>query len=551
MTGPPVTAVTWAAAILPVALLFVLVASGRVRSQTAAAVVLAVTLAVAATVFRASAPGAVVGLAKGAWLGLWILLVVWPALLLYRIASAAGLARIGSSFSDLLATRHDSLLVVAWVFPSFIQGVAGFGTPIAVSAPLLVAMGWSRTRAVVYPLVGYHWAVTFGSMGSSFYMASLTAQLGDVDQRAFAVTASGLLGANCLLAGALVLLLDGGLARLREGGSSLVLVGVPMALALVGTASVVPAVASLAAGTVGLLVVALRATRAHRRAPRSEHGRPATARAPGPPDGELERDRSDTAGIRGEGPRRDLRTPLTLLSPYLWLLATALPVFLVPPVRAWVRGNVLLAPDLPATSTGWGWTADAVQGYTPVAVFGHPGFYILLACVLGVLTYRAAGMWHADAGRGLVTRWLRSLPNASLSILLLAAVATVLIDTGMVAVLASGVAAVAGDAYPALAPLVGTLGSFLTGSTTTSNALFAAFQADIADALAVPAPLLLGAQTAGGNVGNALSPVVILVGVTAVGGAEDIGPVMRRVLPAVGVLLAWLSVVTVVLATIG
>ena len=551
VTGPPVTVLTWLAAVLPVALLFVLVASGRVRSQAAAAIVLGVTVVVAVTTFRSGAANVGVGLVKGLWLGLWILFVVWPALLLYRIASAAGLDRIGESFSTLLPGRSERLLVLAWVFPAFIQGVAGFGTPIAVSAPLLAAMGWSRTRAVAYPLVGYHWAVTFGSMGSSYYMASLTAQLGLPDQRAFAVTAAGLLAVNCVLAGALVLVLDGGWSGLRDGAGTLLTVGIPMGLTLVATASLVPAVATLAAGTVGLLVVGGRAALRHRRAaasappahspPRSpsEVGTAAAGHAP---------DAADGGAPSGVAATRDLRTPLLLLSPYLWLLATALPVFLLPASRDWVRDHVRVAPDFPATATGWGWGVEAARDYTPLAVLAHPGFYIALACLLGVLTYRVAGVWASGTGAGLVPAWLRSLPKASLSILLLAAVATVLIDAGMVSVLADGAATVTGDVYPALAPWVGALGSFLTGSTTTSNALFAAFQADIATALDIPAALLLGAQTAGGNVGNAFAPVVVLVGVTALGGAEEIAPIIRRVLPSVVGLLVWLSVETAVLA---
>lgn len=107
---------------------------------------------------------------EGAWLGVWILCVVWPALLLYRLADAAGLERIGGVFTTLLPQRRETLLLVAWILPAFVQGVAGFGTPIAVVAPLLVAMGWSGTRAVASALIGYQWSVTFGSMGSSFYI---------------------------------------------------------------------------------------------------------------------------------------------------------------------------------------------------------------------------------------------------------------------------------------------------------------------------------------------------------------------------------------------
>lgn len=544
MNGPPLSLWTWTAAAAPVVLLFVLVASGRVRSQLAAAIVLGATLVLAATVFRAGAATELVGLAKGLWLGCWILLVIWPALLLYRIAAAAGLSDIGEAFSAVLPDRADRLLVLAWIFPAFIQGVAGFGTPIAVAAPLLAAMGWSPIRAVVYPLVGYHWAVTFGSMGSSFYMASLTAGLGVEARQSFAVAAAGLLGSQCLIAGAAVLVIDGGRRGLRAGRRTLVLVGVPMALTLVATAAVVPAVASLAAAAVGLAVTAARAVlwrRGRRRTDPAVGQTTDTDQHPGPVGERRE------ASRRAPGATVDVRGAATLVSPYLWLLATALPVFIIPATRSWVRGNVVVAPSFPATGTGWGWTAAAVDGYTPVEVFGHPGFYILLAAALGLTTYRRAGLWKGVSGRALLAGWARSLPAASIPVLLLAAVATVLIDSGMVAVLADGVGAVAGDAYPPVAPWVGALGSFLTGSTTTSNALFAAFQQNIAGLLGAPPAVLLAAQTAGGNVGNIVAPVVVLVGLSAMERTAEVGTVVRRALPAAAFLLVWLSVVTAVL----
>jgi lactate permease len=143
--------------------------------------------------------------------------VVWPALLLYRLAERAGMERIGQVLRTLLPARTDRLLALAWVVPSLIQGVAGFGTPIAVVTPLLVSLGYPMRRALLFSLVGYHWSVTFGSMGSSFYMASLTAGLTGADQELFALRAAILLGVNCLAAGALVLLLDGGRTRAARG----------------------------------------------------------------------------------------------------------------------------------------------------------------------------------------------------------------------------------------------------------------------------------------------------------------------------------------------
>jgi lactate permease len=122
-------------------------------------------------------------------------------------------------------------------------------------------------------------------------------------------------------------------------------------------------------------------------------------------------------------------------------------------------------------------------------------------------------------------------------VVLLASVAGVLVDSGMVRTVARGAAAATGHAYPAMAPLVGALGSFITGSTTSSNALFSALQRDVALLIgARPADLLAG-QLAGANIGNSLAPVVILLGLSAVGAARSAGDVLRMTLLPAGVLL--------------
>jgi lactate permease len=532
----------WLAALIPVLALFFLVLLGRLKTVWSAAIALALALILAYWLFEAPMTTLTAGAGKGLWLGTWILCVIVPALLLYRLASAAGMERLGATFTRYLPSRTDRVLLLAWIFPSFIQGVAGFGTPIAVCAPLLLLLGYDKVRAVVLPLVGYHWSVTFGSMGSSFYMASLTAGFGVSAQDTLAMQTAGLLAVNAVLAGVLVLLLDGGLRGLRRGSILLLTAGPAMAATLVVSATAVPAIASLAAGSAGLLVLTVKRLIENRRAP---SGLTDDVIAD-----DAARSADDDALVDGAGaqPPMSPGRSATVLAPYGYLLLLVLPVFLIPPSRAFVTDVLEIAPSFGRTTTGRDWVNEPVEAYLPIPILGHPGFYIVLACVLGWITYRSAGLWRGVDSGAVVRGWLAAVRNSAPTTLLLGTLAMVLVDSGMITTLANGIADTAGSAYPALAPVVGAVGSFMTGSSTSSNALFAALQGKVAGLVDVDPEILVAAQAAGSNVGNSIAPVVVLIGAAAVGAVDRVGEITRRCLLPMTALLV--TVIAGVLARV-
>lgn len=582
---------TWALAVSPVVLLLALVLWGRFSTVVNAVVTVVYSAALALLVFGADVVTVGVGLGKGAWVGVWILYVIWPALLMHHLASHVGMASLGRALATLLPRRTENVLLLAWVLPSFIQGVSGFGTPIAVAAPLLVALGISKARAVALPLIGYHWAVGFGSMGSSFYMGALTAHLHPLQQGEYAAAAAVALGINAVLAGGLVALMDGGWRGLLEGKRMLLTVGPVMALVQAGVVGLEPGIGALCAGASGIVMVmvlrrwpargAARTTDAARlgATPTATATAAATATAGAaahapaevrPADEVTVSRRAVTEGTVGGGPSRRLPVDASATSshdgdgngapaapgaapsdgdahtmqraraaavPYALLAVVALAIFLPPAVREWAKSHLLVGPSFPATRTSQGTANPAVHLYNPLALLGHPGTILLIACAGSVLVWWRIGMWSPAAWRPVWRGTLRQAWKSSPSVVLLASVAGVLVDSGMVRVVAQGAAAATGSAYPVIAPLVGALGSFITGSTTSSNALFSSLQADIAQLVGDrPADLLAG-QLAGGNIGNSLAPVVIVLGLTAVGAARRAGDVLRMTLLPAAVLL--------------
>ncbi|RKT78866.1 lactate permease [Terracoccus luteus] len=540
----------WALAVSPVVLLLALVLWGRLSMLVNAGLTVLYAVALAVLVFGAGGLTVAVGLGKGAWVGVWILYVIGPALLMHHLATRIGMTSLGRALGRLLPTRTENVLLLAWVLPSFIQGVSGFGTPIAVAAPLLVALGVGVVRAVALPLVGYHWAVGFGSMGSSFYMGSLTAHLDAADTHEYAVAASVLLGLNCLVGGVLVALMTGGLKALRESWLTLVVVGLSMALTQAGVAQVEPGIAALCGGAAGIAAVfvlrALRGVRARSRADRMPVGHTSGGLASGlsadvdaavEPVEPVESDESD-----------ERSRAWAAAVPYALLAVVALAVYLPPGLRAWAKTHLLLGPSFPRTTTGQGVANPASAPYNPIALLGHPGTFLLVASLLSVLVWRLRGRWPKRSWGPVAVATLKQFRKSSVSVLLLASVAGVLVDSGMVTTVAQGAAAATGSAYPAIAPLVGALGSFITGSTTSSNALFSALQVQVADLVGAPRAVLLAGQLAGGNIGNSLAPVVMVLGLTAVGGDRSAtGRVLRATLLPAAVLMAVTVTTTVAL----
>jgi hypothetical protein len=149
----PITIGLWMAAFTPVLILVVLLVG--LRWSTAAA-------------------------AKGIWDALFILYVVWPALILYQVARAAGaFGTIENGMERVVPSRLLIILIFSWVLSSFLQAYTGFGAPLAVVAPLMVGFGVDKIYAVLLPLLGRTWGNEFGSLGVAWLVTLNVAEVPD------------------------------------------------------------------------------------------------------------------------------------------------------------------------------------------------------------------------------------------------------------------------------------------------------------------------------------------------------------------------------------
>ncbi len=449
--------------------------------------------------------GLLVGVAfgKALLLALYVLYIVWMALLLYHTVDAAGAIKvIGQELPVLARDAAEQALLLAWVFGSFLQGAAGFGVPAAVVAPLLVGLGFDATTAVVIALVGHGWAVTFGSLGSSF--GALLAATG-LESAALAHPAAVYLGICCFLCGIVCVWAAARWHGLRTQWLRIVIVGGVMAAVQWGLAVAgFWHIAAFGGGLAGLLVIML------------DFGR---------------RPQAQTL----QGGRL-----LHAFAPYLILIAViVVGQFLL---KEWL-GSVTLNWEFPAVVTDNGWETPASAGRS-LNLFGHAGALLLYTSLLAYGWFRWRGPFAKTyAWRPILLKTIKRSRKSTVSMVALLAMAVTMEHAGMTHILAQTLSQT-GDVFPFLSPFIGALGSFMTGSNTSSNVVFSALQMRTAETLQLAIPILLAAQTAGGAIGSIFAPAKVVVGASTVSAADE-AAVFRAIVRYGVVILFVLGVLTI------
>jgi lactate permease len=451
-----------------------------------------------------SAPGGALGgatgaLAEAAFTSLTILWIIVPALAIHRLQTATGAVDVLRG--GLAAVSGDprlTALLVAWFFALLIEGAAGFGTAAALAAPFLVALGLPAVSAVAAALLGHAVGVSFGAVGTPIVPQAAATGLPPLELAAATAIYGAALG--WLLLAALTWLL----ARARDGagwGGSpgwrlwawSALAGVLFLMPFFGLASWVGPELPTLGGSVlggGVFVGALLA-------------------------GARSRGRDRAAGVR---PPMALRAA----APYIALVGLVLVTRLLPPLR-----DALQALE-------WRWQlSDGAYGGA-VQLLYHPGTMLFLALLLGAASQRA----EPALVRSALADTLRRSAPVFVALLVMLGMARLLVHAGMIESLAAAAALTLGGAWPALAPAVGALGTFVTGSATASNALFTDLQAATAEAAGVGVTSVLGGQGFGAAVGNVIAPHNLIAAAAVVGLAGREAEILRRTLPVALLMLA-------------
>ncbi|MBM3144947.1 MAG: L-lactate permease [Chloroflexi bacterium] len=502
-------------AFTPIAIILVLMVGFRWSAARAGAAGYLSALIIAAAFFGAGAQLLAVSHTKALLLAFDVLFVIWTALLLFRVTDEAGAIKVfAQALPHLTTDKGMQALIIGWVFASFMQGVGGFGVPIAVIAPIMGGIGFAPLAAVVIPSIGHSWSVTFGSLGSSFN--AMMAATG-LDWPVLASPSALFLGIAGIGAGLMVTHAAGGWRATRRLLIPTLILGLAM-----GGAQYLAATSGL--WNIGAFLGSLAGLLAAY--PLARHFR-----------GEMKDD--------GE---LDLRSLGIAISGYAVLIAITLGIQLIPEVRS-TLGRVRLSLDFPAVETSLGYATSAGHG-RDIPLFSHAGAILLYSSILAYLIYKRAGWYTEGAGRRIVSGTVRRVMSSSVGIASMVSMAVVMQHAGMTETLARGLAEGVGAAFPAVSPWIGALGAFMTGSNTNSNVVFAALQQRTAELLGYSVAYILAAQTSGGALGSVIAPTKIVVGASTGGMAGREGEVMRKMLVYMGLLIALMSAMAAIGARI-
>lgn len=234
------------------------------------------------------------------------------------------------------------------------------------------------------------------------------------------------------------------------------------------------------------------------------------------------------------------------LAPYLALIVLVSAAELWP----WLHealNQINIRFHFPAVQTGYGWTTPEGVGRT-ISLFGHAGALLAYVSLAFYGVYSWTGHYAPGVGRRIVQLTVKSAVPSSIGIASMVGMAVAMDNSGMTYVLAEGLGRAAGPLYPLVAPFIGLLGAFMTGSNTNSNVVFAPLQQQAAELLEISVLVILGAQTTGGSLGSMLAPAKLIVGCSTAGLAGQEGKVLKKTLlpgliiaGVVGV-MAWLVV---------
>ncbi len=513
----PLGSLGWSAiaALIPIVFFFLALAVFRLKGHIAGSITLALSIVVAIFAFQMPADMAFAAAGYGFAYGLWpIAWIIVAAVFLYKLTVKSGQFEvIRSSVLSITDDQRLQVLLIGFAFGAFLEGAAGFGAPVAITAALLVGLGFNPLYAAGLCLIANTAPVAFGALGIPIIVAG---QVTGIDPfKIGAMAGRQLPFLSVLVPFWLVAMMDGW-RGIKETWPAALVAGASFATTQYFTSNFIgPELPDITSALVSLisLTLFLKFWQPARAAKAAVAGvSPAVSAYAGGFGGA----RSTSTSPYSAGQILKAWSPFLILTLLvtLWTLKPFKALFAVGgALESWVLYFAIPHLDQLVIKV-----APIVLNPTPIAAIykldpvSATGTAIFFSALISMLVLRI------DVKTGLTTLrdTLIELKLPILSIGMVLAFAFVTNYSGMSSTLAL-VLAGTGAAFPFFSPFLGWLGVFLTGSDTSSNALFSSLQATTAHQIGVDPTLLVAANTSGGVTGKMISPQSIAVACAATG----------------------------------
>jgi lactate permease len=508
-------------AALGLLVLFVLLGGLRWKAHWAALVSLAVALIVAIIVYGMPVAQALDAAGEGAAFGFFpIMWIVINAIWIYNMTVESGhFDVLGRSFSSISSDQRIQAIIVAFCFGALLEALAGFGTPVAITSVMLIALGLRPIKAAAVALAANTAPVAFGALATPIVTLAQVSSLPLRDVGGMVGRQTPILALFVPLA--LVFMLDGR-RGVRQTWPAAIVCGVAFAVAQFACANyfsvqLTDIIATLVA--TGAVIVLLRVWQPSEPLAAEGRGLGQPAVAGGAVD-----DSRFTERVRRGGATTDSRADVVrAYLPYLVLIA----VFALAQV-----GPIKSALDTPTQKFAWpGLHVVNAAGKAPSSATFTFNWLLAagtLVLISGILTIPMLGLSLGAAVRA-YGRTLNQLKWAILTVLTVLALAYVMNLSGQTITLGQW-AAGAGAFFAFLSSILGWLGVAVSGSDTSSNSLFGLLQVTAAHQTGLSPTLMAAANSSGGVLGKMISPQNLAIGAAAVGMAGQEGELFRKVL---------------------
>jgi lactate permease len=463
--------------------------------------------------------------------GTLLYIIFGAILLLNTLQESGGIRTIRQGFTDISPDRRIQVIIIAWLFGSFIEGSAGFGTPAAVAVPLLVGLGFPAMAAVISGMIIQSTPVSFGAVGTPMLVGVQSGLAADATITDNFLLLTTLIGGKVAIihaiAGTLIPLFVVALMTRFFGRNKSFTEGIKiwkfalfasfaMTIPYVIVANTLgPEFPSMIGGLVGLAIVVTAAKKGFLM-PRKDEVWDFEEKSKWDPEWTGKIEIKDIAHKSGSMSMFRAWAPYILVG--LFLVLTRLKAL---PLMDWLQAWTVRIPNIFGTEI----SSSFQPLYLPGTIF----------IVVTVITYFLHGM-NGGAYKRAWSNSAKTTLAASTALVFTVPMVQVFLNSGggaagfdrMPIELASGVAALTGEVYPLFATFIGGLGAFIAGSNTVSNMMFALFQYDVGSQIGVDPTWIVALQAVGGAAGNMICVHNVVAASAVVGLVGKEGSVIRK-----------------------